>query len=149
LRAGTENVASVVALGAAAEIAVEELPEESDRLSSLRDRLYELLAERIPQLALNGHPTLRLPNTLNVSVPGIGMAVLACAPGVAASTGSACHAASPEPSAVLTAMGLSRELALGALRLSLGRWSTDQEVERAADLLAEGCRQASINSLVG
>jgi cysteine desulfurase len=87
--------------------------------------------------ALNGHATQRLPNTLNVSIDGvIGQQLLAAIPELAASTGSACHAADPEPSGVLLAMGLPRERALGAVRLTLGRWTTQTEVDSAASLLA-------------
>jgi cysteine desulfurase len=138
LRAGTENVALIVALGAAAAIAAERLDAERRRLTSLRDRLARRLGERLPgAVRRNGHPTERLPNTLNVSLDGVvGQRVLAATPRVAASTGAACHAADPEPSGVLLAMGLSRARALGALRLTLGRWSTQAEVDTAADLLA-------------
>jgi len=138
LRAGTENISSIVALGMAAEIAGRELAAgKAHQLSHLRKRLHGLLEERIPGVMLNGHPTRRLPNTLNVSLPGvIGQDVLSHAPEVAASTGAACHSGLVEPSAVLLAMGLSPERALGALRLSLGRWSTEQEVVQAGDALA-------------
>lgn len=96
----------------------------------------------MPGLELNGHPEARLPNTLNVSFPGVdGGALLAATPTVAASTGSACHSGRSEPSAVLTAMGLARERALGAVRLSLGRFTTASEVERAAADLAESWRR--------
>jgi cysteine desulfurase len=85
---------------------------------------------------LNGHQSERLPNTLNVSVEGvIGEEVLAATPDIASSTGSACHEGNTDPSPVLMAMGRTREAALGALRLTLGRWSTEEEVERAARLL--------------
>lgn len=138
LRAGTENVASIVGLGMACELASAEL-NGPHHLLELRDLLHRLLVERIPGTLLNGHPTRRLPNTLNVSLPGaIGQAVLAYAPGVAASTGSACHSGASDPSPVLTAMGLPAGRALGALRLSLGRWSTEDEMCRAADLLQQG-----------
>jgi cysteine desulfurase len=139
LRAGTENVASIVALGEASEIAASHLPSEKPRLERLRDRLQEALTEGIPEAVLNGHATERLPNTLNLSFPSVfGQSVLAYAPGVAASTGSACHSAQPEPSPVLLAMGLPPERALGALRLTLGRWTTDEEIGVAAQLLVEG-----------
>lgn len=138
LRAGTENVASIVGLGMACELASGEL-NGPHHLLELRDLLHRLLDERIPGTLVNGHPTQRLPNTLNVSLPGaLGQAVLAYAPGVAASTGSACHSGASDPSPVLTAMGLPAERALGALRLSLGRWSTEDEMRRAADLLQQG-----------
>jgi cysteine desulfurase len=140
-RAGTENVAFAAALGCAAQLCAERLPAEAERLCRLRDRLHARLAAAVPGLELNGHPTERLPNTLNVSFPGVdGHALLAATPEVAASTGSACHAGRTEPSGVLLAMGLDRERALGAVRLSLGRWSTSEEVDRAADLLAGAWR---------
>jgi cysteine desulfurase len=138
LRAGTENVALIAALGAAAAIAAERLGAEQPRLRGLRDRLHQRLVERLPgAVQHNGHPTQRLPNTLNVSIDGVvGQQVLAATPQLAASTGAACHAADPEPSGVLLAMGLPRERALGALRLTLGRWTTQTEVDTAAELLA-------------
>ncbi|WP_376795752.1 cysteine desulfurase family protein [Thermogemmatispora sp.] len=134
LRAGTENVAACVALGAACRLAAERLSSERARLQRLRDLLWQRLHEGLGErLQLNGHPEERLPNTLNVSVAGLsGEEILAATPEVAASTGSACHEGSADPSPVLLAMGLSRERALGALRLTLGRWSRVDEVERAA-----------------
>jgi cysteine desulfurase len=138
MRAGTEPVASVVALGKAAELAREDVAAEAVSLTALRDRLHTGLAARIPGLQLNGHPTERLPNTLNVSAPGTdGQSWLGMTPDVAASTGSACHSASASPSPVLTAMGLSRERAAGAVRLSLGRWTTADEIDAATSALAE------------
>ncbi len=138
-RAGTENVASIVALGAACAIARERLAVDGPRLAALRDRLAAALvaAGWVP----NGHPTERLPNTLNVSLEGVwGEDVLSQTPEVAAATGSACHSGSPEPSAVLLAMGLSRARALGALRLSLGRGTTEADVDRAAAALVAAGR---------
>ncbi|GCF09749.1 cysteine desulfurase family protein [Dictyobacter arantiisoli] len=139
LRAGTENIAFIVALGTAAVLAEEQLPSTQARLQKLRDRLQQRLEVALPHAThLNGHPTDRLPNTLNISIDGVaGEAVLAATPGIASSTGSACHAGQTDPSPVLTAMGCSRERALGALRLSLGRWSSEGEVDQAADLLAQ------------
>jgi cysteine desulfurase len=137
-RAGTENVALLVALGTACELASQELPESAHRLQTLRDLLYQRLLESLPGIVhLNGHPTERLPNTLNVSIESvIGEEVLAATPEIAAATGSACHAGSTEPSAVLLAQGIARVRALGALRLTLGRWSRADEMEQAASLLA-------------
>ena len=142
VRAGTENVAFLVGLGVACRLVSEELPESTARLQLLRDRLHQKLSEYLPGIVhLNGHLTERLPNTLNVSINGvIGEEVLASTLGIAASTGSACHAGSTDPSAVLTAMGVERARALGALRLTLGRWSTSEEVEQAALLLAQTVR---------
>ncbi len=138
-RAGTENVAYMVGLGVACELAYEQMPFSQVRLQSLRDELQRRLEQLLPgSVHLNGHLTERLPNTLNVHINGVvGEEVLAATPEIASSTGSACHEGSTEPSAVLTAMGLSREQALGTLRLTLGRWSTEAEVEQASVLLAK------------
>ncbi len=127
-----------MALGVACMLAQEELAESQARLQYLRDQLHQLLEACLPaQINLNGHMSERLPNTLNVSVEGVlGEDLLALTPEIAGSTGSACHEGSTEPSPVLTAMGLSHERALGALRLTLGRWSTREDVERATRLLA-------------
>ncbi len=138
LRAGTENVAGVVALGAAAELAGEDLGHGAPaRLARLRDRLHDTLATRLQgRVRLNGHPRHRLPNTLNLSIAGTrGHQLLADCPTVAASTGSACHAGLHQPSPVLRAMNLTDDSALAAIRLSLGRWTTDAEVDRAAAAL--------------
>jgi len=136
LRPGTENVASIVGLGAACEIAARTLQEEGKRVSDLRDALWAQLRAGIPGVRLNGHERERLPNTLNVRLPGArGQAVLDACPEVAASTGSACHAGSETPSRALTAMGLGEEEALGALRLSLGRSTSAADVDRAAAAL--------------
>ncbi|MBA2393560.1 MAG: cysteine desulfurase [Ktedonobacteraceae bacterium] len=137
-RAGTENIAFMVALGAASVIAYEQLAGSQPRMQSLRDRLQQSLESELPNLVhLNGHPTERLPNTLNVSIDGVvGEEILAATPVIAASTGSACHEGSTEPSSVLLAMGLTRERALGALRLTFGRWSMEDDGERVANALA-------------
>ncbi len=143
-RAGTENVPYMVGLGTACLVAERAMGEYMPRIGSLRDRLHELLTRQVPGLALNGHPTQRLPNTLNVSFPGVdGEELLAATPEVAASTGSACHAGRTEPSGVLTAMGLPRDRALGAIRLSLGKFTTGEEVERAAAALVASWRRLS------
>lgn len=137
-RAGTENVPYVVGLGKACSIARINLPEESQHLQSLRDRLHAALLDGVPGLRLNGHTSLRLPNTLNVSFPGVaGYDLLARAREVAASTGSACHSGQPQVSPVLEAMGVPPEWALGAVRLSVGRWSTIEEVDLAARMLID------------
>lgn len=138
LRAGTENVAYTVALGTACMVAQQQLAASQTRLQRMRDQLLSRLQQLLPYaVTLNGHQSERLPNTLNISVTGIiGEEVLAATPQIASSTGSACHEGNTDPSPVLMAMGFSRERALGALRLTLGRWTTDEEVERAAFLLA-------------
>ena len=136
LRPGTENVALIVALGAAAELAARELPALSDRLRRLRDRLHERLAAAVPGLLLNGHPQQRLPNTLHVSFPGVsGRGLLAAADTVAASLGSACHSEQDAVSGVLAAMGVGAARASAAVRLSVGRATLEDEVDRAAAAL--------------
>ena len=137
-RAGTENVPYIIGLGCACEIALSKLSNYSQNIRSLRDRLHKNILDGLGEekVKLNGHPEKRLPNTLNISIKDIiGENLLARIPEIAASTGSACHAGSTEPSAVLLAMGLPKEQALGALRLSLGRWSTQKEIDIASGLI--------------
>ncbi len=144
LRPGTENVPYVVGLGVACRIAARDLATEAARVEGLRERLHARLRERVPGLRLSGHPTARLPNTLNVRFPGVsGRSVLAGAPRVAASTGSACHEHGETASAVQRALGLTESEALGAVRLSLGRHTTVDEVERAADALVKAWEELS------
>lgn len=134
-RAGTENVLLDVALGAACELAQSWIGMEKVR--ELRDLFWELLRRKFgDRVVLNGHPVERLPNTLNVSFVGkAGADVLSRLDGVAASTGSACHSGSVEPSPVLKAMGIAPEVAMGAIRFSLGRTSTRDEIEAVVDRL--------------
>jgi cysteine desulfurase len=143
LRPGTENVAGLVGLGAACDVARRTMEREGVRQRALRDLLWDRLREGVPGLRRNGHPTERLPNTLHVCFPGAkGSAVLAQAPDVAASTGSACHAGAEMPSAVLGAMGVPADVALGAVRLTLGRGTQEDDVERAAAALLAGWGRA-------
>src|SRR6185369_6023501 len=140
-RAGTENVPYIAALGKAAELAGERLVTEGKRITELRDRFHALLEERAGEVQLNGHPAERLPNTLNVSFAGVvGAALLAQTPEIAAATGSACHDGSGELSGVLKAMGLSRDQGFGAVRFSLGRLTTVEDVERAATFVGVAVR---------
>jgi cysteine desulfurase len=144
IRPGTENVASIVGFGTACAIARRDLERESARVRLLRDRLWSRLSEAIPGLALTGHSTDRLPNTLNVRFPNVSaLALLARGDGIAASTGSACHAGSEKPSAVLLGMGISPEQALGAVRLSLGRETTEEDIDRAAAILVDAWRRTA------
>jgi cysteine desulfurase len=141
LRPGTENVASIVGLGVACDRAARDLDVEGARVRSLRDELWGRLRAAIPAIALNGHPTERLPNTLSVRFPGVsGTAVLDGAPGVAASTGSACHEGHEEAPAVIVAMGVPPQEALGSVRLTLGRVTIGEDIARAAALLAASWR---------
>jgi len=140
-RAGTENVPYIAALGKAAELARQRLAAGSAGTIALRDHLQARLQESVMGIELNGHAADRLPNTLNVSFPGvIGAELLEHVPEIAASTGAACHGGVSRLSGVLAAMGLSPERNLGAVRLSIGQWTTRAEVDRAADLLAERYR---------
>jgi cysteine desulfurase len=138
LRAGTENVPYIAGLGAAATLAGNRLRRGDHlRMRRLRDRLHARLQAAIPGLELNGHMRDRLPNTLNVSFPGIdGARLLARSPTIAASTGYACHSGQTDPSGVLTAMGLEATRARGAVRLSLGYDTTAAEIDAAAAALA-------------
>lgn len=143
-RAGTENVPYAVALGAAAKLAQADLATGSvARLTGLRDLLHFELEARLPgRVHLNGHTRCRLPQTLNISIDGaLGHGVLQSCAGVAASTGSACHSGDHTPSPVLRAMGVSSERGLAALRLSLGRWSTEVEVIATAETIASAARR--------
>lgn len=143
-RAGTENVPYIVALGEACRIAASMLAREQPRLAALSAALLASLKRDIPGLVLTGHPTQRLPNTLNVLFLGVsGRKLLEVCPQVLASNGSACHADSEEPSAILTALGISREQALGAVRLSLGRGTTESDVAAASSALVATWRQLS------
>lgn len=143
LRPGTENVAFIVGLGLACEIAARDLDVVAARMRRLRDDLWDRLAELVPGIRMNGHPELRLPNTLSVRFPGAsGNAVLSGAPEVAASTGSACHAGHESASGVIVAMGVPAGDALGTVRLTLGRGTTASDVVRAADALAGSWRRA-------
>jgi cysteine desulfurase len=137
-RPGTENVPYIVALGEACRIAGAMLEREAKRLSGLSGDLFAALKREIPDIVLIGDPKRRLPNTLNVLFPNVsGRKVLEKCRRVMASTGSACHADSEEPSAILTALGIARDSALGAVRLSLGRGTTNENVaDSAADLAA-------------
>jgi cysteine desulfurase len=139
-RADTENVPYIVGLGAACDIAKNTLPEFSPWVKTLRDSLYKNLLEGIgrERIRLNGHPEMRLPNTLNVSILGtVGEMLLSSIPEIAASTAAACHSGSFEPSKVLLGLGLSEEETFGALRLSLGRGTIKEEVDIASRLIVE------------
>ncbi len=141
-RAGTENVPYLVALGKACEIARASLPAATERLRQLRDRLWERLRAGLGErVVLNGHPERRLPNTLNVSFLGhIGAELLEKVPGIAASTGSACHEGKVTQSPVLCAMGVPPEVGRGALRLTVGRFTTEEQIDQAAAALVDAAR---------
>lgn len=134
-RAGTENVLLIVGLGKACEVAKKYL--NDDKIRYLRNRFWEMLQEHFgSEVVLNGHPIHRLPNTLNISFVGkVGGEILSRLDGVAASTGAACHSGSVELSPVLKAMGIPPEVGMGAIRFSLGRTTTLQELERIIQFL--------------
>lgn len=137
LRPGTENVPYIVGLGRAAMLAVQSLDEATDRLAALRDRLFDKLYEGIgSRLKINGGQSPRLPNTLNVNFPNVtGGELLARVPELCASTGSACHSGSVQLSPTLEALGLDPEEARGAVRLSVGWYTGEDDIDRAASLL--------------
>jgi len=131
-RAGTENVLEIVGLGAACELAANSLAETVSRQKALRDQLWNGLKAKIPGLILNGHPELRLPNTLSVSFPGIDAnTLLSELDSVAASAGAACHSDVFEPSAVLKAMQIPDEQAMSTVRFTTGRLNNSEQIEQA------------------
>jgi len=137
-RCGTLNVPGIVGCGAAAEIAVREMPEEAVRLSRLRDRLWSGLAARLPEIRLNGNGDHRLPHTLNVSFAyADGDSLMAHLSDIAVSSGSACTSASVAPSYVLRGIGLSDVAARSSIRFSLGRFNTEAEIDRSIERVAE------------
>ena len=132
LRAGTENIAGIVGLGKAAELAVAEMEETTKKLTALRDKLIHGILESIPDSRLNGHPTDRLPGNCNISfsyIEGESLLLLLDALGIAASSGSACTSGSLDPSHVLMAIGLPHEIAHGSLRLTIDRENTEEQVD--------------------
>lgn len=138
VRAGTENVILAAGLGEACRVARERLKDDLEDMQILRDRLQGLLFDRIDGLVINGHPEKRLPNTLNVSVPGLeGGQILEGVPRIMASTGAACHDRRVRLSHVLSAMCVAPEIGMGALRLTVGRSNTLEQIEEAAELLID------------
>lgn len=140
-RAGTENVILVTGLGAACRAAEQRLAVDTGEIKDLRDLLQSLLFNGIDDLVLNGHPDERLPNTLNVSIPGIdGGKLLGMLENVVASTGAACHDRDVKLSHVLSAMGISPEVGMGTLRLTLGRLNSREQIETAASQIIEAAK---------
>lgn len=139
-RASTENVPGIVGFGKAVELAQQETNEEAERITSLRDKLINGLLERIDHVRLNGHPRNRLPNNVNVSVAfveGESMCLNLDLAGICAATGSACSSASEEPSHVLMALGVPPQEAHGSLRFSLGKWTTEEDIDKVIELLPQ------------
>ncbi len=143
-RAGTENVAAIVGFGRAAELAKETQTQEVPRLTTLRERLLSGLQNSLEGVRLNGHPTLRLPHNVNISVEGVEGATLLMnldRQGIAASSGSACSSGSIEPSHVLKAIGLPDSLASTGIRFTLGRGTTEQQVDQVVDRFTQIVRR--------
>lgn len=137
-RAGTENIPYIIGLGKACEIARRDFQKRYDHLLALRDRLQQGILSRIPQVQLNGHPTKRLPNTLNLSfryIEGESLLLNLDLEGIAVSSGSACTSGSLEPSHVLLAMGVPPEVAQSAIRFSLGWANTEEDVDYVVEVL--------------
>jgi len=137
-RASTHNTPGIAGFGRAVELAVSEMEKEAVRQSRLKDKLISALLEAVPESKLNGHPKLRLPNNVNMSftyVEGEAVLLNLDMEGIAVATGSACTSSSLEPSHVLTALGMTHELSHGSLRLSLGRTTTEEEIEQVVKVL--------------
>lgn len=137
-RAGTENVAGIVGLGEALELAVTNMSETSARMTRMRDRLIEGIEATIPEVKLNGHRTKRLPNNVNFSIKyieGESILLMLDMAGIAASSGSACTSGSLDPSHVLLALGLTHEVAHGSVRMTLGDNTTDEDIDYVLETL--------------
>ncbi len=137
-RAGTENVPGLVGFGKAVEVRAREMEEEAVRVTALRDRLWEGVSSRVPEARLNGHPTRRLPGTLNMCFRHVESESIVLGldlKGVAASAGSACTSGNVEPSYVLVAMGVPLDWAMGSVRATLGRGNTDADIEYVLEVL--------------
>jgi len=148
LRAGTENVLEIAGLGKAAEIALRDFEQNTRTMKSTRDLLFGLLQEGLPQIKLNGHPDLRLPNTLNISFPNMEANVLLDElSGIAASAGAACHTDSVDISPVLMAMKIPVDFAKGTIRFSTGKKTTEQEVRTAAQMIIEAVNRLMPDSM--
>jgi cysteine desulfurase len=149
MRSSTENVAGIVGLGKAAEIAKEEMGEIQKKIKALRNRLERLIVEGVDEVVVNGHPEKKLFNTLNICVRGVegeSMLLNLDLEGICASTGSACISGSLEPSHVLLAMGVPHALAQSSIRFSLGKYNTEEEIDNTAKVLkgiVERLRQIS------
>lgn len=140
VRSGTENVAGIVGFATAFALALAQVEKEVERLSGLRDYFIAEIKKRIPKVRLNGHPTERLPNNINLSfmdIEGESLLLYLDAKGIFASSGSACTSASLDPSHVILALGLPYEVAHGSIRFSLGRATTKKDLDYALDVLPE------------
>ncbi len=146
LRSGTLNVPGIVGMAKALQIAVAEMAEETTRLANLRDTLFSRLQDKIPELQINGPPLdqreLRLSHNLNCTFPGVqGETLMLSMPELALSSGSACTSANPEPSHVLQAIGRTPDQTRSSLRFGLGRFTTESEIEKAAEIVVAAVRK--------
>jgi cysteine desulfurase len=142
LRSGTINVPGVVGMGAAAELAAAELESDAERITALRDRLEQSIVSRLDHVSVNASGGPRLCNTANISFAYVeGEALMMKVSDLAVSSGSACTSASLEPSHVLNAMGVGDDLAHSSIRMSLGRFTTAEEVDHAADRIVQAVEQ--------
>ncbi len=149
LRAGTLNVPGIVGFGRAVQLAAQEMESESKRVRGLRDRLWTGLLEKVGRVVLNGHPTKRLPNNLNISILDVeDNALMMSMKDVAMSTGSACSSSSPESSHVLRALQVGRERERSAIRLGIGRFTTEEEIDYVVGRLAETAARLRSNGMV-
>jgi len=150
LRSGTLNVPGVVGLGEAARIAEEEMSYEHARINALRDRLWAGLSEQIDEISINGDPEHRLANILNVSFPGVdGECLILAAQTIAVSVGSACMSAQKEPSYVLEHIGVPEEIARCSIRFSLGRFTTQEEIDYTIDKVVATVKQLRRETEIG
>ena len=141
MRSGTLNVPAIVGFGAAAEICMKQMDGEAQRLSRLRDKLFSGLEARLEDIVLHGHPTQRLPNTANISFCHVESERLMTAiDNIAVSSGSACTSATPGPSHVLKALGIRDDFVYSAIRFSLGRFNTEEQIEQTIERIAETVR---------
>ncbi len=146
LRSGTLPVPLIVGFGEACRIAVEGMAEESRRLRQLHIRLHERITAELGDITLNGHPTERLPGNVHLSFGGVdGAALLAGLNGLAVSSGSACTSADPEPSHVLRAMGISEPASLASLRFGIGRFTTAEQIDCAAEIVVNAVRRLRVD----
>lgn len=137
-RAGTENIPGIVGLGKAIELAHDQMDENNQHLTELRDKLIGSITDRVDKVILNGHPTLRLPGNVNMSfeyIEGESLLLSLDMKGIAASSGSACTSGSLDPSHVLLAIGLSHEIAHGSLRMTLGKDNTHEDIDYVIEVL--------------
>jgi len=147
LRAGTENVLEIVGLGKATEIAHNDFERNYNHSKSLRDKLYKNIISELPSSHLNGHPEKRLPNTLSISFPGVeANTLLSDMQGIAASAGAACHSEGVDISAVLQAIKLPVDIAMGTIRFSTGRFLSENDIEKASTIIIKSVKSLMISS---